>query len=271
MLLVAACGGAEPQPDFVARVGDAYLTREELDDALAALPARPDSAEAARQIIDQWISSELLYQEANARGLRREADVERLLEESERSVLVSALISRLYEESEITPSPAELEAYFERHKEQLRLLEPFVRVRYLATRGREEAEQGRRALLQARAEAADSVWLRLAEELAVDPEGALSLASNYYPESRIFAGNAQLRAMLGGLRSGDTAPVLEGDTLFHVLQLVERVPAGTIPRPEWIEDELNRRLLIQARKQMYARQVQRLRNEALAQGHLEIQ
>jgi hypothetical protein len=38
----------------------------------------------------------------------------------------------------------------------------------------------------------------------------------------------------------------------------------------WIEDELRERLIIDARKQMVARQVQRLRNEALAREDLEI-
>jgi hypothetical protein len=58
--------------------------------------------------------------------------------------------------------------------------------------------------------------------------------------------------------------------MFHVVQLVERIPARTIPEPAWIEDELVRRLVIQGRKQLYARQVQRLRNEALAREDLEI-
>jgi hypothetical protein len=55
-----------------------------------------------------------------------------------------------------------------------------------------------------------------------------------------------------------------------VLQLVKRAAPGTVPPLEWVEDEIHERLRIQSRKQMYARQVQRLRNEALAREALDV-
>jgi hypothetical protein len=65
-------------------------------------------------------------------------------------------------------------------------------------------------------------------------------------------------------------PVIETDGLAHLLQLVDRVPAGAIPELAWIEDQVRRQLTIDARKQMYERQVQRLRTEALSRDALVI-
>jgi hypothetical protein len=48
------------------------------------------------------------------------------------------------------------------------------------------------------------------------------------------------------------------------------VPAGEVPELSWIEDEVRRQVEIQSRKQMVARHVQRLRNEAQARDELEI-
>lgn len=273
LLGTAVLGGCNPEPahpDFVARVGDQYLTRDDLSDALAALPVPQDSAEAHRQVVEQWITNQLLYQEALDRGLDRDPEVRRLLEESKRSVLVSALISRMYEENPATPSPAELQAYFESNRDQLRLLEPFVRVRYLATSSADEAAAARRLLQQTPSARQDSVWSLLVRRYAEDEDAARSLAENYFAESRLFINQPALRTELNRLRPEEVAPIFEADSLYHLLQLVARVPAGTVPEPAWIEDELTRRLVIQARKQLYARQVQRLRNEALAREALDV-
>jgi hypothetical protein len=58
--------------------------------------------------------------------------------------------------------------------------------------------------------------------------------------------------------------------LYHVLHLVDRADAGTIPERAWVEAEIRRRLRLRGRKQMYAREVERLRNEARARGTLDV-
>ena len=268
---LTACRQQAPVPDYIARVGGRYLTRSELSFALASLPVAQDSLEARQQIVERWVSNELLFQEAMRRGLRNNPNVQRLLQENERSVLISALVNVLYEEALETPTPAEITLYFEQNKEQLRLREPFVRVRYLLTSHPDSAASARKVLLTLnKSPSSDSLWEGLVNRFAVDPEGSRNLARTYYAESRLFTLQPALHEVVARLRQGQTTPVMQKDTLFQVLQLVERVHAGTVPEVGWIEDELRERLLIQNRKQMYARQVQRLRNEAITQENLDI-
>lgn len=270
-LAVAGCESSEPPSDYVARVGSSYLTQDEVQDALESAPASQDSADARRQIIEQWVTNELLYQEAKRQGLREEPDVKQLLQENERSVLISALVSTLYEQDTVRPSAAEVNAYYERHRQQLRLREPYLQVRHLASPNADSAAQARSLLQQAViAGHADSTWSLLAHRFATDPSRALDLASNFYPAQRLFSQLPPLRDKLRTMSDGQIATLVRTDSLTHVLQLVERVPAGTVPPISWIEDEIQRRLTIQERKQRYARRVQRLRNEAVAREELEI-
>ena len=192
------------------------------------------------------------------------------LAESERSVLVDALITQMFEEEVEAPNANEVLAYFERHKEQLRLREPFVRVRYLYTTNPDSAERAQALLRQATSDA-DSVWSVLVERFAEDAALSLSLASNYVPESRLFMEQPLLHDRLTRLRVAQIAPVLEANGKRHLLQLADRAPAGTLPELSWIEDEVHRQLTIDARKQMYERQVQRLRTEALSREALVVQ
>lgn len=269
-LLAAGCASEEEAERYVARVGDRYLMQEDVDRQLSSLPSPQDSAVARQQIIEQWVTNELLYQEAIRRGMQDDDDVQRLLEESERNVLVNALVAEMYEENDVTPAPGEMQSYYERHKEQLRLREGFVRVRYLETRTRDDAEAARRAIQQAGIAERDSVWEDIVRRTAIDPSLSTEISQDFYPESRIFAGNRALRDALSGLLDGQTSPIVETDSTFIIIQLAQRVPAQTMPEPQWIEEELARRLVIQGRKQLYARQVQRLRNEALAREDLEV-
>lgn len=269
-LVLAGCREADVPDEFVARVGERELLQSEVERAIRNIPVPRDSIEARQQIVEQWVTNELMHQEALRRGLQEDEEVRRLIEESERAVLVNALLSRMYEENVIEPTAAEKQAYFESHREQLRLRESFARVRYLRAASRGNAEAARELLQQAAPAERDSVWTIAIDQYASNETLSREISTNYYPESRIFLDQPELRAAFSDLLGGELAPVIESDSAFHVVQLVERVPGGTIPEPAWIDEELVRRLVIQGRKQLYARQVQRLRNEALAREDLEV-
>lgn len=265
--LLAGCGSPERPPDVVARVGEAYLGREEIEGALAGLPPGLDSATARQQFVEQWVTTQLMAQAAEARGLREDPEVRRQLAESERAVLAAAFVGALYEEQEGLLSRADLEAYFEQNRERLALREPYVRVRFIETRSPEAAAEARAAL---EAATSDSLWIEAASTFAADTAASLALARQYVPEARLArAEGASPWQALGQLEPGQTSPVLEADsTSFLTIQLVDRRPAGSIPELAWIEEEILHRLAIQARKQLVARQVARLRAEAEARHAL---
>ncbi len=270
---LAACGDAAPPvPDeYVARVGSEVLTEAALEAALDVAPAGLDSVTARRQVIEQWVTAELMAREAEARGLREQPDVQRQLEENERAVLAAALLGSLYEEGAIDPSRADLDTYFDRNRERLRLREPFVRVRFIETNTRNTAQAARRAMQQAMLNARqDSLWEVAARSFAIDTTASLTLGRTYVPESRLLADESSVWQTIRQLGPGQISAVLDTDSTFHVLQLVDRASAGSEPELAWIEDEVRQQLTIGARKQMVARQVQRLRNEAVSRGNLEI-
>ena len=102
ILLIAGygvgCGGqgSASSGDFAARVGAEYLSEQDVAEALDVLPAGLDSLTARQQVIEQWVHSRLLAQEARRRGLTSQDDIRRQLAESERAVLAAALIDRCF-------------------------------------------------------------------------------------------------------------------------------------------------------------------------------
>ncbi len=271
--LTAGCEKPAPAPGkYVVRVGDETLTEADLTAALAAVPAGIDSVTARQQVIEQWVTAELMAREAEERGLRDRPDVQRQLAENERAVLAAALLAALYDEDTAAFSRPELESYFERNKDRLRLREPYVRVRFIETATRDSAETARRAMQQAMLGAQqDSLWEVAARSFAADTAASLALAREYVPESRLLTSDeSSVWQALPQLGPGQISSVLDDGDTYFVLQLVDRIAAGEEPKLEWIEDELRRQVTIQARKKMVARHVQRLRSEAEARDELDI-
>lgn len=276
-LAMASCSPAPPAADVVAQVGNNVLTEADLARALSAVPPGTDSLTARDQYVEQWVTNHLLAQEARRRGLRDQENVQRQLAENERTVLASALLTTLYDEYEAGFSRADIETYYERNRNRLRLREPYVRVRFVETASQEQAEAARSAMQDLMRtgetrEARDSIFVTVAQQYSVDASASTSLANSYVPQSRLTrqAGESPWTAV-SQLGPGETSPVLTAhDGTFLVLQLVERLPAGTEPELEWVIDDIRRQLAIQSRKQMVAREVQRLRTEAEARGELRL-
>jgi hypothetical protein len=270
VLWLAACTRDDGAPEYVARVGDAVLEPEEVAEALSTLPAGLDSAAARQQFIEQWVTAELLAQEARRRGLPEEEDVQSALTESERAVLGAALVEHFFAANPGSPTDEELAAYFQEHREELRLREPFVRVRHLQTSDADIAETARASLARAGSAAyADSVWRMIAREYASDPEGALALSASYVPESRLRAAGDLLADRVAEIAPGQVAVVPVAGA-YHVLQLVDRRPTGSAAELDWISADLRERFAIDRRRDLLARQVQALRTEAIAAGRLEV-
>mgnify|MGYP006285842061 CR=1 FL=1 len=266
---MTGCESEAPPSSYVARVGDHYLTQTKLDQLLDDMGPVPDSSEARQQVVEQWIERTLLLREAERLNIAEDPEVQQLLRERRQSTLVSAMTDRIYEDTQREPTNEAVRTYFERHQRQLTLREPYVRVRHLATTDPDTARQVRGQLRGTRQAEIDSVWTRLVRQYAQRPEQALDISDQFLPEGRLFSQLPYVQDELLNLREGEVAPLIQDSNQYHVLQLVRRIPEGTTPKLRWVEAEVRRRLRIRSRKQMYAREVQRLRNRAKANNILE--
>lgn len=262
MVLFTACKTAPEPETYVARVGDALLTQEEVNALIRDRSAFLDSADAVSQILEQWVTNELLYQDALSRGLRGDPDVQRLLADNERSVLIDALVSRVLEaEMQGGPDESAIQTYYEQHREKLALREPFVRVRHLIYQDLDSAEAARAALQASMLTPDLPEGGRLASGLSDDA---------FYPERQMFAATPGLGEVISGLDIGDVHNVFEVDSTYHVVQLMDRLEAGSVPSIDMVRREIRDRVAIDMRKQLYARQVERLRTRALAREELDV-
>ena len=273
---LAACGNGNEatsqggDDEYVARVGDAVFTEADLAEAIDGLSPGVDSVRAREQVLNQWVRRELLVQEARALKLDEEPRVQRLLLDNERATLEAATLDRLFETNPAEPTADELEAYYAANQANLALREPYVRLRHVRTGVRDRAQGARAALDQAASSPlADSLFAIIAREFGDDPEGAVALAAEYTPESRLLALDEALGLRVIALRPGQTA-IVEFSDGYHVVQVVDRVGTGETPTLEMVAPELRERIAIQRRRDQEAQFIQSLRSEAQARNRLDI-
>lgn len=270
LFAIAACQQLDPPDDFVARVGDAYLLQADIDARLAGLTTGSDTSNTRQLIIDQWITDQLLYQEALRLQLSAREDIKKRLNESARAVLIEGLISEYQNQVTNEVPQTEIADYYERNKEYLRLLEPFVRIRYLVNPNLDSLRLARRVLLQTPNTSADSVFTVLIDRFDISSADQHALNQNYFPEAKLFSSQPEVRALLQRTSEGTQPRIIGVDDEYHFLQVVDRVPAGTIPELPWVKDIVQQQLVIHIRKQNYARSVQALRAQAESGVDIEI-
>ncbi len=82
-----------------------------------------------KEIVDEWIQSELLYQEAVRLGLDKEPRISRILEKSRRDLLSAEILSRKLSDIPI-PSDGELKRYYDENSDYFILQSDEYAVRY---------------------------------------------------------------------------------------------------------------------------------------------
>lgn len=262
------CSSDSGPDDYIAKVGSSYLTMADIERSLENQTAFLDSADAVSQIVERWITNELLYQEALSQNLRKDPEVRRLLEDNERSVLISALVNQMTtEDLEGGPSEHAIRTYYEQNRDQLAIREPFVQIRHLAFSSPDSAAIFRRSVAAMGTGALGKAqFARLAAIYGEDGPNP----ETYYPQSQLFSAIPGLVEAISELSPGQTLPVVNDGSRYHIFQLLRRMETGSVPAMELIVDDLRAKVSIQLRKQLYGRQVQQLRTRALAQDELEV-
>lgn len=260
------CDGARSPPGVVARYQGGEVTAEELRRESSRLPpalrANFETAFGRREMVNALVDKRLLVQEADRRGLRKDPEIARQVQELEERLMVQALLAA--EEKALgPPAEAELRTWYEARRSEL--AQPArVRVSRVLAAVRPGATPPERAAARQRAERL-LARLRKGESFAAvagegnGPEkargGDLGLLARGGPDARLE------QAAFALARPGDLSPVVECDDGFAVLRLAERREAR-VPPFEEVRGEVANRLEPQRKRKAFDDLIERLRKGA---------
>lgn len=260
-LFLPGCTKRTPEAAIVARVDQSVLTTVDLP------TARGSSAEArrhAREFVNDWITSELLVQEAIRKGLSD--SVQSQLAAARRRLLIDALLNQeLYVTDTSMVNERALHDLYDADGKRFLLREDVAQVSYLLFAQRDAANDFRARVLRGVS------WNDAVRQLRIDsllnPQILLVADRQYFTKSTMYP--EELWKLARTLTKGETSFAVTTPNGTYVLMLHGYKKQGDIPEWDFIRNEIRERLLIEQRRQKYETLVARLRAEHAVEVRLE--
>ena len=239
IIVILSCSKETKKEEFVARVNNSYLTREEfasLVDTSKLSPADKD------QIIKDWIYRELLYQEAKNEKILNEKKYKNILETSSKELAAAMLINDQISSEEINLTDDDIQNYYVKNKNYFRLNDDS----YLINKITFKLED---AAINFRSLAVESDWVKALNffdsdsNLVSNSNSELIGENNFYP--------IQLMKIAKDLLPNEISIVInENNGYYSVVQMLGKYQKGTIPELQIIKPLVEKRLLSEKKREL---------------------
>ncbi|MCA0931690.1 hypothetical protein LCM02_04445 [Lutimonas saemankumensis] len=132
LVLLSACGKADPEVDAVARVGEKFLSKQELAEAMPQGLSEEDSLLFRNNYIKMWATKELLLDKARINVADDNGEIENLVKNYEKELLIDKYKKALLQqELDTVITEEDMDEYYESNKNVYRLNEELIQLKYI--------------------------------------------------------------------------------------------------------------------------------------------
>ena len=220
------CGKETPQRDFVAKVNNTYLSKEDLQTIIDSVPG---SNQFRSEIIRNWINRECLYQQAIKEGILKSNEYQKIIENSKKELASALMLKKFYEDKETSVDDKSLETYFVSHNDFFRLNNEAYLLNRINFTNEDKAIQFRTTVNESNWNKASNVFKKDASKI---------ILNGLFDEFEIHP--AELLRIVEELDPKEISIVVNtGDNYYSVVQLIEKYQKGTIPPLNIIKDKVS--------------------------------
>ncbi len=255
VLAFAACTKEQKKDDFIARVNDSYLTREEFSSLVDTTNL---STTQKDQVIKNWIYQEILYQKASKQGITKREDYKNILKKSSYELAAAMLIEDYLSGEETNYSDDDLKNYFEQNKNYFRAASDLYLLNKVAFSSEEKA-------IKFRTLALESDWKKSVNVFSSDSTMLKNSASDLIEENNIYP--AQLSRIIKEFYPEEISIVItEKPGYYSIVQLLSKFGKESIPPFEIIKSKIEKRFLAEKKKML----VEEYLKELYSKNEIEI-
>ena len=239
VLVFAACSKEQKKDDFVARVNESYLTRE--DFASLADTANLNSAQK-EQLIKNWIYQEVLFQAADKEGITTREDYLNIVNKSSNELAAAMLIDDYVSKEKINYSDEDLIDYYESNKNYFRLNTDAYLINKVTFNNEDNA-------IKFRSLALDSEWKKAVSAFVNDSSLIINTESDLVEESNIYP--VQLSRIIKDFYPGEISIVITNKPGYYsIVQLLNKLGKESVPPLEIIKTKVEKRFLAEKKKEL---------------------
>jgi len=253
LLVLAAVGCGSKGGKVAAVVNGHVITTQEVEERFSRLnpSVRASLGEDHSRVLDQIVTETLLFQEASRRGLDRDVEVRRLVDEARRQILVGRLLEVVQKESKAKVSDEEIAQFYEAN--QASFLQPESwRASHILTADEATAQKALERIKSG------EPFATVAQELSTDPSKSRGGDIGFFSKGQVIP---EFEAACKALKPGELSRVVKTPLGYHVIQLTEQRSARQKTLEE-VKDQIRQAMESQRGQQQLGSFVQQLRSKS---------
>ncbi|MEE3232600.1 MAG: peptidylprolyl isomerase [Candidatus Latescibacterota bacterium] len=247
--VVLACNPSPNKKDHIASVGNSYLGTKEFE---RLVPANA-SVEEKNRIINNWINQELLFQEALKRRLQETAVLKKQLEQTQKDLLIAALIDTEFGQKEISVEKSDVNQYYDVHKDSYVRSEPEIQARHILISSLRDALALRTALR----EGAD--FTDLAHEYSEDLD-----TYHVGGDLGLFTQSTEPILWMAciSLELNTVSSPIQTDYGYHLIEVMARYEEGSLRKINEIQEQITEAVVWQKHRSRMQKLIASLKKNA---------
>jgi len=232
-------------------IGNGKLTLEELVNTIPPSLLSKISKEQLDNYIQQWIEMELIYREALHKGLDKQKDLVKELEDAKREILVrNYLESYLAKTEKVTEEEAR--EYYNENRSSYLLHSDEVRALHILTASSREAQKAYDRIRKG------EDFETVAREVSIDYAQNKRIDLGYFSRQELLP---EIASQVFRTRTGRVTRPLKSSFGYHIFKIVSRRKKGEYIDFEEVKDQIEARLMTIKRNERYRDLILGLRNK----------
>ncbi len=250
--LLFACAKKEAKKAYLAKVGNIIITQAEFEKEFKKLPEFAqemfEGVSGREKFLDGLIKKELLYQEAVKKGLDKDSDYQKKLNDFKKLTLINLLLEKEIE-SKVKVTDQEVKDYYDKHKEEFAAVSQ-IRASHILVKTEEEARQ-----IIERIKSGED-FAKIAKEKSLDTVSA----KNGGDLGFILKGQMvpEFEAAAGSLKTGEISEPVKTKFGYHVIKVTDK-EVGQVAEFEKVKNSLSQFLLTEKQKEVFNSYVEGLK------------
>lgn len=239
LLIAAACTEKTEKTDYIVKVNDSYLTAEEL---YALIDSTKGTKAERQEAIKNWITKELLYQQAEKEGIISEQNYRRLVQQQKKELAAALLLKKLSSEYKFDIKQQELENYYNQFNNDFKLTSRAFLLNIISFNNRGTAVDFRNKVIQ-------SGWEPAANQFKND-SSLISISSNQLlAEEDIYP--VKVARAVKALDPPEISIVINIDAEYYtVAQVLKKFSKNSVPPLKIIKHQVKERYIAFKTQQM---------------------
>jgi peptidyl-prolyl cis-trans isomerase C len=143
LVFIASCAKEGEKKNVVVKIDSAVLTQEDVQAEMSALPEMAkeffQGPEGTARFVDELVKKELLYIEAKNRGLDKNKDFQKKVEEFKKITLINQILEKEIE-SAAKITDKDIKDYYDKHKEDF-MVNTQVRLSHIVVKAEDDAKK----------------------------------------------------------------------------------------------------------------------------------